>query len=257
MLGGRQGIVFGVANKRSIAWACAQAAASQGARLVLTYQGERLADDVRGMAASLPHQAVALPCDVGTDEGIDEFFARLDEVMPRPDFAVHSIAFARTEELGGAFLDTTREGFRLALDISCYSFTALARRLAPRMEGGPHGGSLVTMTYLGSSHVVPGYGVMGVAKAALEATVRYLAADLGPRNIRVNAISAGALRTLASAGIAGFSQMLELSRTRSPLRRNIKATEVGDATAFLVSDAAQAITGEVLYVDGGFHATAL
>ncbi len=257
MLAGRQGVVFGVANKRSIAWACAQAAAAEGARLVLTYQGERLADDVRALAAALPGQAVALPCDVSSEEAIDDFFGRLKEAMPRPDFAVHSIAFAKTEELAGAYLETTREGFRLALDISCYSFTALARRLAPLMEGGPHGGSLVTMTYLGAERAVPGYNVMGVAKAALEASVRYLASDLGPRHIRVNAVSAGPLRTLASAGIGGFSQMLELSRTRSPLRRNITASEVGDATVFLVSDASKGITGQVLHVDGGFHATVM
>ena len=257
MLGGRQGVVFGVANKRSIAWACAQAAAARGARLVLTYQGERVAEDVKALAASLPHEAVALPCDVSTDAAIDDFFGRLREVMPAPDFAVHSVAFARTEELEGSYVDTTREGFRVALDISCYSLTALAQRLAPLMEGRPHGGSLVTMTYLGGERVVPHYNIMGVAKAALEASVRYLAADLGPRNIRVNAVSAGPIRTLASAGIGDFSQMLELSKTRSPLRRNIKASEVGDATVFLVSDVSQGITGQVLYVDGGFHATAL
>src|SRR5262249_4222864 len=221
MLAGRNGVIFGVANKRSIAWACAQAAAANGARLVLTYQGERLAAGVQQLAETLPHGAVSMPCDVSTDAGLDEFFGRLRDHMPEVDFAVHSIAFAKTEELEGDFVATSREGFRVAHDVSCYSLTAVAQRLAPMMERGGRG-SLVTMTYLGGERVVPHYNVMGVAKAALESSVRYLAADLGPRQIRVNAVSAGPLRTLAAAGIGDFSQILELNKTRAPLRRNIE-----------------------------------
>jgi enoyl-[acyl-carrier protein] reductase I len=253
----RAGVVFGVANKRSIAWACAQAAAANGARLVLTYQGERLAEGVTALAETLPHGALALPCDVGSDEGLDQFFGRLREHMPEVDFAVHSIAFARTEELEGEYLQTSREGFRVAHDISAYSLTAIAQRLAPMIERSGRGGSIVTMTYVGGDRVVPHYNVMGVAKAALESSVRYLAADLGPRKIRVNAVSAGPLRTLAAAGIGDFGQMLEINKARAPLRRNIEAAEVGDATVFLLSDMARGITGQVLFVDAGFNITAL
>lgn len=257
MLAGRNGVIFGVANKRSIAWACAQAAAANGARLVLTYQGERLAEGVQQLAGTLPHSALALPCDVSSDAGIDEFFGRLRDHMPELDFAVHSIAFAKTEELEGDYVATSREGFLLAHEISCYSLAALARRLAPMMERTGRGGSIVTMTYVGGDRVVPHYNVMGVAKAALESSVRYLAADLGPRKIRVNAVSAGPLRTLAAAGISDFSQMLEVNKARAPLRRNIEAAEVGDATAFLLSDLSRGITGQVLFVDAGFNITAL
>ncbi|MGQ0553101.1 MAG: enoyl-ACP reductase FabI [Planctomycetota bacterium] len=254
MLAGKNGVIFGVANKRSIAFACAQAAAAEGARLVLTYQGERLREGVEQLAATLPHGAIAMACDVSTDAGIAEFFTALIKHMPEVDFAVHSIAFAPREELEGDYLATTRAGFLVAHDISCFSFTAIAQRLAPLM---PRGGSLVTMTYLGGDKVVPHYNVMGLAKASLEASVRYLAAALGPQNIRVNAISAGPIRTLAASGIGDFQSMLEISRTRAPLRRNIEAAEVGDATVFLCSHRARGITGEVVHVDGGFHATAL
>jgi enoyl-[acyl-carrier protein] reductase I len=254
MLQGRNGIIFGVANKRSIAFACAQVAAAQGARLILTYQGERLADGCTQLAAGLPNGAIALPCDVGSDEGIDASFVAIRERMPHVDFAVHSIAFAQREELEGEYLATSRQGFALAHDISAYSFTALAQRLQPLMS---EGGALVTMTYLGAERVVPHYNVMGLAKASLEASVRYLAADLGPRGIRVNAISAGPIRTLAASGISDFNSVLELAKTRSPLRRNIDATEVAEVSLFLVSDLSRAVTGEVLHVDGGFHITAM
>ena len=257
MLAGRHGVIFGVANKRSIAWACAQAAAANGARLVLTYQGDRLAAGVQQLAETLPHAAISMPCDVATDAGIDEFFGNLRDHMPEVDFAVHSLAFAKTEELAGGYAETSREGFRLAQEISCYSLTAVARRLAPMMERSGRGGSLVTMTYLGGERVVPHYNVMGVAKAALESSVRYLAVDLGPRQIRVNAVSAGPLRTLAASAIGDFGQILELNKTRAPLRRNIEAAEVADATVFLLSDLSRGITGQVLFVDAGFGITAL
>jgi enoyl-[acyl-carrier protein] reductase I len=254
MLAGRNGVIFGVANKRSIACACAQAASAQGARLVLTYQGERLREGVEQLAAGLPGEAVALACDVGSDAGVDAAFAALREHMPEVHFAVHSIGFAPREELEAEYVATTRQGFLLAHEISTYSLTAIAQRLAPMM--GP-GGSLVTMSYLGGERVVPHYNVMGLAKAALEASVRYLAADLGPKGIRVNAISAGPIRTLAASGISDFPRMLEIAKERSPLRRNIEASDVADATLFLLSDLARGITGEVIHVDGGFHITAL
>lgn len=257
LLTGKLGVIFGVANKRSIAWACAEAAAAQGARLVLTYQGERLAEGVRELAATLPHRAIALPCDVASDTSIDQFFHQLRDHFAHVDFAVHSIAYAKTEELEGEYVKTSRDGFHLAQDVSCYSLTALAQRLVPLMERSHHGGSLVTMTYVGGERVVPGYNVMGVAKAALESSMRYLAADLGPRRIRVNAVSAGPLRTLAASAIDDFGEMLDLHKDRAPLRRNIKASEVAEATVFLLSDMARGITGQVLHVDGGFHIMAL
>ncbi|MHC5209143.1 MAG: enoyl-ACP reductase FabI [Planctomycetota bacterium] len=254
LLKGKRGIVFGVANKRSIAYACARSAAQQGAELIITYQGERLREGAEDLAAALPGSARAMPCDVSSEAAIDTAFASLADAMPRVDFAVHSIAFAPREELEGDFVDTTRDGFRQAHEISAYSLTSLARRLAPLMS---EGGSIVTMTYLGGERVVPHYNVMGVAKASLEASVRYLAADLGPKAIRVNAVSAGPIRTLAASGIGSFSDILEIGRTRSPLRRNVEAAEVGDATTFLLSDLARGMTGCVLFVDGGFHITAL
>jgi enoyl-[acyl-carrier protein] reductase I len=248
---GRQGLVVGVANKRSIAWAIAQATASRGARLALTYQG-RFEEHVSELSQGLAQPPLVLPCDVTSDGDIDAVFARVKEEFGGLDFLVHGAAFAPREELSAPFTNTSREGFRVALDISAYSLIALARGAAPLMEGRG-GGSILTLTYLGSERVFPNYNVMGVAKAALEATVRYLAADLGPKNIRVNAVSAGPIKTLAAAGISGFSSILGVYRDRAPLRRNIDASEVGEAAAFLLSDAGKAISGEVLMVDAGFH----
>ncbi|HTE04667.1 MAG TPA: SDR family oxidoreductase, partial [Planctomycetota bacterium] len=196
--------------------------------------------------------AIALPCDVGSDAALDAAFVAIAAHMPRVDFAVHSIAFAQKEELEGEFVSTTRQGFSVAHEISSYSLTAIAQRLLPLM---PEGGALVTMTYLGAVRVVPHYNVMGLAKASLEASVRYLAADLGPRGIRVNAVSAGPIRTLAASGISDFQSVLAVARARAPLRRNTDAAEVADATVFLVSDLSRGITGDVIHVDGGFHIT--
>ncbi len=252
---GKTGLVVGVANKRSIAWAIAQATARRGARLALTYQG-RFEEHVRELSEGLSEPPLVLPCDVASDGDIDAVFARIDQELGGLDFLVHAAAFALREELTSPFVNTSREGFRVALDVSAYSLIALARRAAPLMEKRG-GGSILTLTYIGSERVFPNYNVMGVAKAALEATVRYLAADLGPRNIRVNAISAGPIKTLAAAGIGGFSKILDVYRERAPLRRNVEAAEVGEAAAFLLSDEGKAITGAVLLVDCGFHVTGM
>ena len=252
MLTGKTGLVVGVANKRSIAWAIAQAAANAGARLALTYQGERLEENVRELSASLTEPLI-LPCDVTDDAQIARVFEEIDRSFGGLDFLVHGAAFAPREELSNPFVQTTREGFRTALDVSAYSLIALARGALPLMERRG-GGSVLTLTYLGSERVFPNYNVMGVAKAALEASVRYLAADLGPKNIRVNAISAGPIKTLAAAGISGFSAILQLYRDRAPLRRTVETSEVADAAVFLHSDAGRAVTAEVLMVDGGYHA---
>jgi enoyl-[acyl-carrier protein] reductase I len=248
-LQGKRGLVVGVANKRSLAWGIAQSAAREGARLALTYQGERLEENVRKLAAEL-ESPVILPLDVTKDEELDALVPALQDQLGGLDFAVHAVAFALREELDGDFLQTSREGYRIAQDVSSYSLTALTRRVAPLMSGG---GSILTLSYLGGERVVPNYNVMGVAKAALEMSVRYLASDLGPRGIRVNAISAGPVKTLASSGVHGISRMLEHHRTFAPLRRNTDPTEVGDAAAFLLSDLARGITGEILYVDSGYH----
>jgi enoyl-[acyl-carrier protein] reductase I len=256
LLEGKTGLVVGVANKRSIAWGIAQAAAREGARLALTYQGERLEENVRKLAAELTDPLI-LPCDVSRDEDLDSLAESVRRELGGLDFVVHSVAYALREELDGDFVDTSREGYRLAQDISSYSLTALARRVAPLLEGRPDGGSLVTLTYLGGERVVPHYNVMGVAKAALEASVRYLAADLGPRGIRVNAISAGPIKTLAASGVHGISRMLEHHRTHAPLRRNTEQAEVGDVGLFLVSRLSRGVTGEVVHVDGGFHVMAM
>jgi enoyl-[acyl-carrier protein] reductase I len=254
-LSGKHGLVVGVANKRSIAWAIAQAASAAGARLALTYQGERLEENVRDLAASLTDPLI-LPCDVTDDAQIGNVFAEIDRTFGGLDFLVHGAAFAPREELANPFVQTTRDGFRLALDISAYSLVALTRGALPLMERRG-GGSVVTLTYLGSDRVFPNYNVMGVAKAALEACVRYLAADLGPKNIRVNAISAGPIKTLAASGISGFGGILQLYRERAPLRRTVETAEVAEAAVFLLSDAGRAITAEVLMVDAGFHATGM
>jgi enoyl-[acyl-carrier protein] reductase I len=252
---GKHGLIVGVANKRSIAWAIAQATARQGARLALTYQG-RFEEHVNELSQGLGEPALVLPCDVSADAEIDAVFAKVDQEFGGLDFVVHGAAFAPREELSQPFSLTTREGFRVALDISAYSLIALTRGALPLMEKRG-GGSVLTLSYLGSERVFPNYNVMGVAKAALEATVRYLAADVGQKNVRVNAISAGPIKTLAAAGISGFSTILNVYRDRAPLRRNIEASEVGDAGAFLLSDAAKGITGEVLMVDSGFHVTGM
>ena len=252
---GKHGLIVGVANKRSIAWAIAQATARGGARLALTYQG-RFEEHVQELSQGLDAPALVLPCDVSSDADIDAVFAKVQQEFGGLDFLVHGAAFAPREELSAPFSHTTRDGFRVALDISAYSLIALARGAAPLMEARG-GGSVLTLSYLGSERVFPNYNVMGVAKAALEATVRYLAADLGPRNIRVNAISAGPIKTLAAAGISGFSSILGVYRERAPLRRNIEAADVGDAAAFLLSGAGRGITGEVLMVDAGYHVTGM
>lgn len=250
LLSGKTGIVFGVANKRSLAWAIARRAAEQGARIALTYQGERLEENARELAATLT-DALVLPCDVAKDDDIVKVFERIKEEFGTLDFVVHGVAFALREELEGEFVNTSREGYRIAQDVSAYSLTAIARGAAPLMEG--RNGCILTLTYLGGEQVIPGYNVMGVAKAALDMSVRYLASDLGPRAIRVNALSAGPIKTLASAGIAGVSKILEHMRNRAPLRRNVDQAEVADAALFLLSDMARGVTGEVLHVDSGYH----
>jgi enoyl-[acyl-carrier protein] reductase I len=254
-LSGKTGLIVGVANKRSIAWAIAQAASAAGARLAVTYQGERLEENVRELCGSVTNPVI-LPCDVTSDAQIDQVFAAIDTEFGGLDFLVHGAAFAPREELAAPFVQTSREGFHLALDVSAYSLVALARRAAPLMERRG-GGSVLTLTYLGSERVFQNYNVMGVAKAALEASVRYLAADLGPKNIRVNAISAGPIKTLAASGISGFSSILQVYRDRAPLRRTVETTEVADAAMFLLSPAGRAVTAEVLMVDGGYHATGM
>jgi len=251
-LSGKTGLIVGVANKRSIAWAIAQAASNAGARLALTYQGERLEENVRDLSSSLTDPLI-LPCDVSDDAQIAHVFEEIDRAFGGLDFVVHGAAFAPREELSNPFVQTTRDGFRMALDISAYSLVALTRAALPLMERRG-GGSVVTLTYLGSDRVFPNYNVMGVAKAALESSVRYLAADLGPKNVRVNAISAGPIKTLAAAGISGFSSILQLYRDRAPLHRTVETPEVADAALFLLSDAGRGVTAEVLMVDAGFHA---
>ena len=250
LLEGKHGLVLGVANKRSIAWGIAQAAHREGARLALTYQGERLERNVRQLAEGL-RDPLLLPCDVARDEDLRDVAAKVGAEFGGLDFVVHAVAFALREELDGEFVATSREGYRVAQDISSYSLTALARETAPLME--ECGGSIVTLSYLGGERVVPHYNVMGVAKAALEMSVRYLAADLGPRGIRVNALSAGPIKTLAASGVHGLSKMLEYHRTHAPLRKNTEQEEVGDAALFLLSPLSRGITGEVIHVDGGFH----
>src|SRR5438874_9206153 len=251
-LSGKHGLIVGVANKRSISWAIAQATAAAGARLALTYPSERLEENVRELAATLDKPLV-LPCDVTSDQQIDALAAPIDAEFGGIDFVLHGAAFAPKDELSSPFVQTSREGFRVALDISAYSLIGLTRAMVPLLK--KHGGgSVLTLTYLGSQRVFTNYNVMGVAKAALEASVRYLASDLGPANIRVNAISAGPIKTLAAAGISGFSSILGVYRERSPLGRNVDATEVADAAMFLLGPSGKAITAEVLMVDAGFHA---
>ena len=254
-LSGKHGLVVGVANKRSIAWAIAQSLAKSGARLALTYPSERLEENVRELASTLDSPLI-LPCDVSSDEQIVELGRSLDREFGGLDFLVHSVAFARAEDLDAPFSQTSREGFRIALDVSTYSFIALAREARPLMQKRG-GGSILTLTYLGSERVFKNYNVMGVAKAALESSVRYLAAELGPDNIRVNAISAGPIKTLAAKGISGFSSILDVYRERAPLRRNVDTQEVAEAAVFLLGPSGRAVTAEIMMVDAGFNAIGL
>jgi len=253
-LAGKTALVLGVANQRSLAWAIAESLGEAGARLAFTYQGERLQKNVEALAAQFPGAPV-IACDVSSDEQVEGVFARVERDFGRLDVLVHSIAYAPREALEGDFLDTSLESWRVALEISAYSFVQLARHAVPLMQ--EHGGSMLALTYLASQRVVPKYNVMGAAKAALEHGVRQLAAELGPRNIRVNAISAGPVATLSARGISGFSSMAAHHRERAPLGRNIEAREVGDAALFLASDLASGITGEILYVDAGYNIMAI
>ncbi len=249
LLQGKKGLIIGVANKHSIAWAIAQSTAGHGAQLLFNYQNDRLRQNVEELAATIPG-AKAFACDVGHDAEIDSLMQHVQKEFGRLDFFVHSLAFAPREELTGQFVNTTRQGFATALEVSAYSLVAVTRAALPLMA---EGGSIVTLTYLGAERVVPHYNVMGVAKAALECTVRYLAHDLGPRNIRVNAISAGPIKTLAARGVSGITKMVDHHREFSPLRRATEQGEVGDTALFLVSPLARGITGEVIYVDEGYH----
>jgi enoyl-[acyl-carrier protein] reductase I len=250
MLENKKGIVFGVANKRSIAWATAQALHEAGAKLAFTYQGDRLKENVESLTSEVMPDSLLLSCDVTKQEEVDETFRRVGEDFGSLDFLIHSIAFAPREALGGEYLNTTREAFATALEISAYSLPQLSRAAAPLMT---EGGSIVCMSYYGAEKVVSGYNVMGVAKAALEASTRYLAKDLGPRNIRVNAISAGPIQTLSARGVADFSSMLKHHAEHAPLGRNVDAREVGNTAVFLCSSMSSGITGEVIYVDCGYN----
>jgi enoyl-[acyl-carrier protein] reductase I len=250
LLEGKTGLIMGVANKRSIAWGIANAVNKAGGRLILTYQNERLGENVRELAPQL-NDPLLLPCDVASDEQVDALMARIREEVDHLDFVVHALAYAPREALEGMYASTKREDFRIALDVSAYSLVAVARAALPLMKDRQ--GSIVTLTYLGSERVVQNYNVMGVAKAALEASVRYLANDLGPHAIRVNAISAGPVKTLASSAIGGISTMIKLHTERAPLRKAVEIDEVGDAALFLISPLGRGISGEVIYVDGGFH----
>src|SRR5476651_891861 len=254
-LTGKTGVIFGVANKRSIAWAIAQAWHQAGARLIFNYQGERLKDNVEELVGTFGADTLIAPCDVGSDAEIERFFAQVKERTDRIDLLLHSVAFAPREALSGEFVQTSRQAFSIAHDISAYSLVGLSRAALPFME--KNGGSIIAMTYLGAARVVPHYNVMGVAKAALEASVRYLASDLGQSKIRVNAISAGPMNTLAARGIGGFTDMLKHYEAHAPLRRNVEMEELGATGLFLASDGAAAITGQTLYVDSGFSVMAM
>jgi len=255
LLDGKTGIVFGVANKRSIAWAIAQALSREGMRLAFTYQGERLKEGVESLANTLPNSLV-LPCDVTADADIDSVFKTVDSEFGRLDTLVHSVAFAPREDLENEFSNTSREGFKTAHDISAYSLVALTRASLPLFEKSG-GGSVLALTYYGAEKAVEGYNVMGVAKASLEASVRYLAANLGTRGVRVNAISAGPVNTLAARGIKGFTGMLHHHAEKAPLRRNVELEEIGNAALFLCSPMSSAITGEIMFVDCGYNIVGL
>jgi enoyl-[acyl-carrier protein] reductase I len=250
ILSGMTGVVFGVANKRSIAWAIAKAWHNAGAKLIFNYQGERLKENVQELVAEFGSDVALHPCDVTKDDELDAFFVKVREHAPKLELMLHSVAYAPKEALEGDFVSTSREAFRVAHDVSAYSLVALAQRAAPLMT---EGGSIVAMTYYGSVKVVPHYNVMGVAKASLEASTRYLAYDLGPKKIRVNCISAGPVNTLAARGIAGFTEMLKHYEAHAPLKRNVLPEELGATGTFLASDGAAAITGQVIYVDCGYQ----
>ncbi|MGO1118532.1 enoyl-ACP reductase FabI [Rhodovibrionaceae bacterium A322] len=248
-MAGKRGIVMGVANDRSIAWGIAKAASEQGAELAFTFQGEALEKRVRPLAESIGSDMI-YPCDVTDDASVDAVFKAVEEKWGKLDFVVHAIAYADKSELKGKYLNTSRENFVRSLDISCYSFTAVAQRAVPLMN---EGGSLLTLSYYGAERVMPHYNVMGVAKAALEASVRYLAADLGGEGIRVNAISAGPIKTLAASGIGDFRYILKWNEVNSPLRNNVTIDQVGGAGVYLLSDLSGGVTGEVHHVDAGYH----
>jgi enoyl-[acyl-carrier protein] reductase I len=249
LMTGKRGLVMGVANDRSIAWGIARAVAAQGAELAFTYQGEALEKRVRPLADQVDAKLV-LPCDVTDDASLDSVFAELGRSWGDLDFLVHAIAFSDKDELKGGYIGTSRRNFAMTLDISCYSFTAVSQRAVPLMKAG---GSLLTLSYYGAERVMPHYNVMGVAKAALEASVRYLAADVGPQGIRVNAISAGPIKTLAASGIGDFRYILKWNELNSPLKRNVSTDQVGNAALYLLSDLSEGVTGEVHHVDSGYH----
>ena len=249
LMAGKRGIIMGVANERSLAWGIAAACSAQGAELAFTYQGDSLEKRVRPLATSVGSELV-LPCDAADDASMDAAFATVTARWPRLDFLVHAIGYADKQYLRGRYLDTPREAFLQALDVSCFSFTALARRAAAVMNPG---GSMLTLTYIGAERVTPHYNVMGVAKAALEASVRYLAADLGAAGVRVNAISAGPIKTLAASGIGDFRYILRWNQYNAPLRRNVSIEDVGGAGVYLLSDLSSGVTGEVHHVDCGYH----
>lgn len=251
LLEGKTGIVFGVANKRSIAWAIAQALSREGMRLAFTYQGERLKESVDALSSTIPG-SLLLPCDVTSDEEISTVYETIDREFGRLDALVHSVAFAPRPDLEGEFVNTSRDGYKTAHDISAFSLVALTRAALPLFDKSG-GGSVLAMTYYGAEKAVEGYNVMGVAKASLEASVRYLAANLGPKNIRVNAISAGPVNTLAARGIHGFTGMLKHHADRAPMRRNVELEEIGNAGLFLLSPMSSGITGEVMFVDCGYN----
>jgi enoyl-[acyl-carrier protein] reductase I len=250
LLDGKTGIIFGVANKRSIAWAIAQAWAREGAKLAFTFQGERVKENVAELAGTFGTDTLILPCDVTKDDEIADVFKTVGEKFGKLNLLLHSVAYAPKDALEGEFVNTSREAFRVAHDVSAYSLVALARAAVPLMT---EGGSIVAMSYYGAEKVVPHYNVMGVAKAALEAGTRYLAYDLGPKKIRVNCISAGPVNTLAARGISGFQQMLKHYEAHAPLKRNVLPEELGATGAFLASDGAAAVTGQVIYVDCGYQ----
>jgi enoyl-[acyl-carrier protein] reductase I len=249
LLEGKKGLILGVANKQSIAWAIAESTTREGAKLFFNYQNERFRDKVEKLAEGL-EGAKTFQCDVGNDEEIAAMMKGVESEFGELDFLVHSIAYAPSEDMAGEFINTSRQGFATALEVSAYSLVAVSRAAAPLMKNG---GSILTLTYLGAERVVPNYNVMGVAKAALEAATRYLANDLGPRGVRVNAISAGPIRTLAARGVGGISKMVDHHREIAPLRHATEQAEVGDTALFLLSSLGRGITGEVIYVDGGYH----